>query len=111
VNALACSLTIFGETPAAKARVAAEWRRSLERVRHTYGLRVSGYVVMPEHVHLQRSEPNRDTLAVAIKFLKQEVSRRLIKAAYISGKSAITISKTEITISSSRSCSVFIATW
>jgi putative transposase len=51
---------------------------SLERVRRNYGLRVYGYVVMPEHVHLLLSEPERDTLADALKSLKQGVSRRLI---------------------------------
>jgi putative transposase len=33
---------------------------------------------MPEHVHLLIGEPERETLAVAIKSLKQGVSRRLI---------------------------------
>jgi len=33
---------------------------------------------MPEHVHLLLSEPQRDTLAEALKSLKQGVSRRLI---------------------------------
>jgi putative transposase len=33
---------------------------------------------MPEHVHLLLSEPQRDTLADALKSLKQGVSRRLI---------------------------------
>src|SRR5436305_13358297 len=51
---------------------------ALERVRHSYGLHVYGYVVMPEHVHLLLSEPQRDTLADALKSLKQGVSRRLI---------------------------------
>jgi REP-associated tyrosine transposase len=51
---------------------------ALERVRHTFGLQVYGYVVMPEHVHLLLSEPQRDTLADALKSLKQGVSRRLI---------------------------------
>ncbi|HVJ04720.1 MAG TPA: transposase [Candidatus Saccharimonadales bacterium] len=51
---------------------------ALERVRRCYALRVYGYVVMPEHVHLLLSEPGRKTLAVAIKSLKQGVSRRLI---------------------------------
>jgi putative transposase len=51
---------------------------ALERVRRTYQLRVFGYVVMPEHVHLLLSEPQGDTLAEAIKSLKQGVSRRLI---------------------------------
>ena len=51
---------------------------ALERVRHSFGLQVYGYVVMPEHVHLLLSEPQRDTLADALKSLKQGVSRRLI---------------------------------
>src|SRR5258708_39548498 len=33
---------------------------------------------MPEHVHLLLSEPQRDTLADALKSLKQGVSRRLL---------------------------------
>ena len=31
-------------------------------VRRRYGLYVYGYVVMPEHIHLLLSEPQRDTL-------------------------------------------------
>jgi putative transposase len=50
---------------------------ALERVRHSFNLQVYGYVVMPEHVHLLLSEPQRDTLADALKSLKQGVSRRL----------------------------------
>jgi putative transposase len=38
---------------------------------------VYGYVVMPEHVHLLISEPERGTLALAIQSLKQGVARRL----------------------------------
>ncbi len=51
---------------------------ALERVRRSFGLSVYGYVVMPEHVHLLLGEPLRETLADAIKSLKQGVSRRLI---------------------------------
>jgi putative transposase len=51
---------------------------ALERVRHSFRLQVYGYVVMPEHVHLLLSEPRRDTLADALKSLKQGISRRLI---------------------------------
>ncbi len=51
---------------------------ALERVRRSFGLHVYGYVVMPEHVHLLLSEPQQDTLADALKSLKQGVSRRLI---------------------------------
>src|ERR1700720_2979002 len=82
---------------------------ALERVRGRFRLQVYGYAVMPEHVHLLLSEPQRDasgggtaplkpkdglngppdvppglsetkqdTLADAVKSLKQGVSRRLI---------------------------------
>ena len=54
---------------------------ALERVRRNYSLRVYGYVVMPEHVHLLLSEPERATLAAALKSLKQGVARRLIGEA------------------------------
>ncbi len=54
---------------------------ALERVRRNFGLCVFGYVVMPEHVHLLLSEPPRDTVADALKSLKQGVSRRLIGEA------------------------------
>ncbi len=50
---------------------------ALERVREDYSLCIYGYVVMPEHVHLLVSEPERSTLAQAIKSLKQGVARRL----------------------------------
>jgi len=74
---------------------------ALERVRRSFKLQVYGYVVMPEHVHLLLSEPQKEgaslkpgfassgdallatepqsyTLADALKSLKQGVSRRLI---------------------------------
>jgi len=38
----------------------------LERVRRGYRLVVLGYVVMPEHVHLLVSEPQRGTLSTAV---------------------------------------------
>ena len=50
---------------------------TFERVRVWYGFYVVGYVVMPEHVHLLISEPERKTLAVALQMLKQIVSRKL----------------------------------
>jgi putative transposase len=49
----------------------------LERARKWYGFFVSGYVVMPEHVHLLISEPERKSLSVALQMLKQNVSRKL----------------------------------
>jgi len=75
---------------------------ALERVCRSFSLQVYGYVVMPEHVHLLLSEPERDancptqaktglewatcepeidTLADALKSLKQGVSRRLLNDA------------------------------
>src|SRR5579885_493121 len=54
---------------------------ALERVRSTYKLRVYAYVIMPEHVHLLLSEPERGILSDALKSLKQGVSRRLIGKA------------------------------
>jgi putative transposase len=50
---------------------------NLERARRWYGFYVVGYVVMPEHVHLLVSEPERATLAVALQMLKQTTSRNL----------------------------------
>jgi len=67
------------------------FENALERVRRSFRLRVYGYVVMPEHIHLLVSEPERTgplkpksglngspSLAEALKSLKQGVARRLI---------------------------------
>ena len=53
------------------------FERSLERVRRQYSLYVTGYVVMPEHVHLLLSEPPDAPLAKALQSLKQSVARTL----------------------------------
>ena len=53
------------------------FERDLERVRQWYGCYVTGYVIMPEHVHLLISEPERCQLSVAIQMLKQITSREL----------------------------------
>jgi putative transposase len=52
--------------------------RMLERTRRQYLFTVVGYVIMPEHVHLLVSEPQRQTLAVALKALKQGMARRVL---------------------------------
>ncbi len=52
------------------------FEQDLERVRRWYGLCIYAYVVMPEHVHLLLSEPDRGSLSVAIQVLKQVVSRK-----------------------------------
>ena len=104
---------------------------ALERVRRSYKLQVYGYVVMPEHVHLLLSEPQRgtsplkpkpglsgppvllgdpqqDTLADALKSLKQGVSRRRLAMRSISGKRGTTISIFATTRSLWRSFATFI---
>ncbi len=54
--------------------------RVLESTRRQYQFIVAGYVVMPEHVHLLVSEPERRDLSVAMKALKQAVARRVLAA-------------------------------
>jgi putative transposase len=49
---------------------------SLERVRRTRGIRLYGYVLMPEHVHLLMSEPECGLLCGALQALKISVARR-----------------------------------
>jgi len=63
----------FFDTPYARET----FERSLEQTRRSYRFYVMGYVVMPEHVHLLVSEPERATLARAIQALKQSVSQKL----------------------------------
>jgi putative transposase len=46
-------------------------------MRHRFSLRVYGYVVMPEHVHLLVSEPDRELLADAMHYLKLSFAKRL----------------------------------
>jgi len=55
------------------------FEHALEAARRSYGFRVVGYVVMPEHVHLLVTEPERETLAVAMQAMKQSVARRRVK--------------------------------
>jgi putative transposase len=53
------------------------FEQTLERVRQWYGFFVSGYVIMPEHVHLVISEPERSALARALQMLKQNTAHLL----------------------------------
>jgi putative transposase len=50
------------------------FERSLETTRRRYNLYVFGYVVMPEHVHLLVSEPEKTLLSKAIQALKLSVA-------------------------------------
>jgi len=53
------------------------FEQTLERVRRWYGFFVTGYVVMPEHVHLLISEPERGRLSIALQMLKQITAQQL----------------------------------
>jgi len=53
------------------------FEKQLERVRRWYGCYLTGYVVMPEHVHLLISEPERGELSLVMQMLKQLTSRKL----------------------------------
>ena len=62
----------------ASARAKRLFELALEQTRRQYSFWITGYVVMPEHVHLLVSEPERATLSTALQALKQSVARRLI---------------------------------
>ncbi len=53
---------------------------ALEEIRERHGVLVTGYVVMPDHVHLLIGEPFQGTLSMVLQALKQRVSRDLRKA-------------------------------
>lgn len=55
------------------------FEQALEQARRQYRMHVVGYVVMPEHVHLLVTEPERETLAKVIQAIKQSVARREVK--------------------------------
>ena len=48
----------------------------LEATRLLYRFHVTGYVIMPEHVHLLVSEPESKPLSTALAILKRTVSRQ-----------------------------------
>ena len=50
---------------------------ALEEMRRHFGLCIYGYVVMPEHVHLLLSEPERGLVADAMHYLKLSFAKRL----------------------------------
>ena len=49
----------------------------LDRMRTRFVMRIYGYVVMPEHVHLLVSEPEQGSLADALHYLKLSFTKRL----------------------------------
>ena len=48
------------------------FEQTLEVTRKWYGIYIAGYVVMPEHVHLLLTEPERAKLSVALQMLKSK---------------------------------------
>src|SRR5579863_6590496 len=50
----------------------------MEQVRRSYRFVVVGYVVMPEHVHLLFSEPERGNPSLVMAALKQSFAHRLL---------------------------------
>jgi len=50
-----------------------------EQVRARYSFVVAGYVVMPEHVHLLISEPERGTQSTVMQVVKQRFARRVLR--------------------------------
>jgi putative transposase len=54
-----------------------DFEQTLEKTRRWYGFYLCGYVVMPEHVHLLISEPERSRLHTAIQMLKQNAACQL----------------------------------
>ncbi len=59
---------------------------ALEQTRRRFSFRVYGFVIMPEHVHLLVSEPERALLANAIQSLKIAVAKRSAAAREFNGK-------------------------
>ena len=52
--------------------------RVLEQTRRRYRFVILGFVVMPEHIHLLISEPDRHTPSVAMQALKLSFARRVL---------------------------------
>jgi REP element-mobilizing transposase RayT len=46
-------------------------------MRRRFAMRIYGYVIMPEHVHLLVSEPEQGSLAEAMHYLKLSFSKRV----------------------------------
>ena len=53
--------------------------KTLGAIRDRYKFLLVGYVVMPEHVHLMMSEPQKGDPSKVLQVLKQRVSRSLYK--------------------------------
>jgi putative transposase len=54
----------------------------LESIRRRYQVVIAGYVVMPEHVHLLLSEPQRGLLARSVQALKLAVASQSVERPF-----------------------------
>ena len=94
----------------------------LEQVRKRYEFIVAGYVVMPEHIHLLISEPQKKNPSTVMQALKLSFARRVLAQARrrrkpassttrrnTSGKSDSTISTYGPNTSASRNCATCTA--
>jgi REP element-mobilizing transposase RayT len=97
----------------------------LEQVRKRYQFVVAGYVVMPEHIHLLISEPQKKNPSTVIQALKISFARRVLAQArrrrnpsqasffdhapQISGKSDFTISTSGQNANALRNCATCTA--
>lgn len=82
----------------------------LERARKWYDFFVTGYVVMPEHIHLLISEPQRKKLSIAIQMLKQNTAHQIRPVeAYPYGSRATTTSMSGVKRSGWRNYVICIA--
>ena len=62
--------------------------RALQRTRALYGMYVYAFAVMPEHVHLLVSEPERGTIANAMQSLKISSAKRGKQAGAVANSNA-----------------------
>ncbi|HYL64606.1 MAG TPA: transposase [Candidatus Methylomirabilis sp.] len=60
--------------------------KELGKVRDEMGFHLIGYVVMPEHVHLLLSEPERGTPSTVLQKLKLRVARKMRKRLVCAGQ-------------------------
>jgi hypothetical protein len=92
----------------ATPRAMHQFEVALELSRVLHDFYVTGYVVMPEHVHLLISEPQRGTVASAVQAIKQSVPAGSLAVGSTSGRRAITISMFGRRRSASRNYATFI---
>src|SRR5579859_7815974 len=84
------TFSCYGRMPLLDSRAAKEtFESELERVRVWYGCYITGYVAMPEHVHLLLSEPECARNCQMLSRSRHTNCVRNISRAF--GRSAITI--------------------